>query len=221
MWKIPSIEEIYNEYHKQTFYIRNGVYPKTIQNFKSLYEDPRKVEHIKYFIEFLNRNRASVDWKLYIQALAKVTGNRFDLKYLGTFAGNKAYRDYVKSLHTNKDNINDIYNDIINTLTILTGYLKENNLTFIDYFDQDRMLLPLSLKHIYAGTISLYFYACFSQNVLAKWFSYPDDVFQELFQLSKYEFLDTYIVSKRNTLLTNVKTQSLIEKLEIKFNKYF
>jgi hypothetical protein len=221
MWKIPSIEEIYNEYHKQTFYIRNGVYPKTIQNFKSLYEDPRKVEHIKYFIEFLNRNRASVDWKLYIQALAKVTGNRFDLKYLGTFAGNKVYRDYVKSLHTNKDNINDIYNDIINTLTVLTGYLKENNLTFIDYFDQDRMLLPLSLKHIYAGTISLYFYACFSQNVLAKWFSYPDDVFQELFQLSKYEFLDTYIVSKRNTLLTNVKTQSLIEKLETKFNKYF
>ena len=72
MWKVPTVEEIYNEYHKQTFYIRNGVYPKTIQNFKSLYDDPRKVEHIKFFIEFLKRNRASVDWKLYILSLSKV-----------------------------------------------------------------------------------------------------------------------------------------------------
>ena len=46
-WKIPTIEEIYNEYHKQTFFIRNGVYPKTIQNFTSLYEDERKVQQIK------------------------------------------------------------------------------------------------------------------------------------------------------------------------------
>lgn len=84
-WKIPTVEEIYNEYHKQTFFIRNGVYPKTIHNFESLYEDERKVQQIKYFIEFIKRNRASVDWKLYILALTKVLKNRYDLKYLGSF----------------------------------------------------------------------------------------------------------------------------------------
>ena len=70
------------------------------------------------------------------------------------------------------------------------------------------------------GTISVYFYACFPQNTLSNWFNYTDDVFQELFQLSKYEFLDTYIVSKRNMLLTNIKTQNLINKLEVQIKKY-
>lgn len=216
-WNIPTIEQVYNEYHKQTFFVRNGVYPKTIQNFESLYQDTRKVEQIKYFIEFIKRNRASVDWKIYILALAKVLKNRYDLKYLGSFGGNKIYRDYVKSLYIQKDNIDDIYNDIINSLTFLTSYLKENQMTFIDYFKEDQHIIPLALKHIYAGTISLYFYACFSQEMLGRLFDYPDDVFQELFQLNKYEFLDTYIISKRNVLLTNNRTQMLIKKLEDKF----
>ena len=59
-----------------------GVYPKTIQNFDNLYKDERKVQILKYFLTFLERNRTSVDWKLYILALAKVFGNRYDLKYL-------------------------------------------------------------------------------------------------------------------------------------------
>jgi hypothetical protein len=221
MWKVPSIEEIYNEFHKQTFFMRNGVYPKTIQNFKSLYDDPRKVEHIKFFIEFLKRNRASVDWKLYILSLAKVLKTRYDLKYLGSFAGNKVYRDYVKSLYITKDDPEEIYTNIINSLTFLNTYLKENELTFDEYFNLDSDIIPVALKHVYAGTMSLYFYACFPQHVLSKWFNYNDDVFQELFKLSKYEFLDSYIISKRNILLTTVKTQHLISKLEEKFNKYF
>ena len=98
MWKIPTIEEVYNEYHKQTFYIRNGVYPRTIQDYSSLYADKNKVEKLKKFIEVLKRNRASIDWKLYILALAKVFQIRYDLKYLGSFAGNKIYRDYIMQL---------------------------------------------------------------------------------------------------------------------------
>jgi len=218
-WKIPTIEQIYNEYHKQTFFVRNGVYPKTIQNYESLYQDQRKVEQLKYFVEFIKRNRASVDWKIYILALAKVLKSRYDLKYLGSFSGNKIYRDYVKSLYVQKDNIDDIYDEIIKSLIFLTNFLKESNLTFIDYFKEDEHIIPLALKHLYAGTISMYFYACFSQETLDKLFNYPDDVFQELFKLSKYEFLDTYIVSKRNTLLTNSKIQKLIIQLEAKLNK--
>lgn len=71
------------------------------------------------------------------------------------------------------------------------------------------------------GTISIYFYACFPQHVLNKWFHYPDDVFQELFQLSKYDFLNTYILSKRDKILLNNNLNNLVVKLENKFNKYF
>lgn len=85
----------------------------------------------------------------------------------------------------------------------------------------DRDVIPVALKHLYAGTISVYFYACFSRQVLSKWFNYPDDVFQELFQLNKYEFLTEYILSKRDNILTLNKLTPLITKLETTFNKYF
>jgi hypothetical protein len=221
MWKIPGIEEIYNEYHKQTFFIRNGVYPRTIKNFENLYNDQRKVDYIKYFITFLERNRDTVDWKLYILALAKVLRNSFELKHLGKFGANKIYRDYVKSLQIEKNNIDEIYQEIINSITILSGYLKENELKWNDYLELDNNIIPVVLKHLYAGSVSLYFYACFPEHVLNKWFNYSEDCFQELFKLSKYEFLNTYIISKRNIVLSNIKTQKLITTLEQKFNKYF
>ena len=82
-------------------------------------------------------------------------------------------------------------------------------------------LIPLSLKHIYSGTISIYFYACFPQQVIGKWLNYSDDVFYELFDLPKYEFLQTYIVDKRYKILTSNKLKLLIEKLEKYMNKYF
>lgn len=220
-FKLPTIEDVYNEYHKQKFFMRNGVYPRAIKNFKSLYEDERKIQHIKFFLDFLNRNRSSVDWKLYILALAKVLNQRFELKHLGTFGGNKIYRDYIKSINLNNSDIEDIYNKIVSTLVFLNGFLKENEMTFKEYFEEDSEVIPLSLKQIYAGTVSIYFYACFPPHVLDKWFKYPNDVFQELFQLDKYEFLDKYFVTHRNKLLTNVKTQQLIQKLELNFNKYF
>jgi hypothetical protein len=221
MWKIPGIEEIYNEYHKQTFFIRNGVYPRTIKNYDGLYSDQRKVDYIKYFITFLQRNRESVDWKLYILALAKVLRNSFELKHLGRFGANKIYRDYVKSLQVEKNNSEEIYQEILNSITILSGYLKENELKWNEYLELDQPIIPVVLKHIYAGSVSLYFYACFPEHVLNKWFNYSDDCFQELFKLSKTEFLNIYIFSKRKTVLNNLKIQKLIEKLEIKFKLYF
>ena len=93
MFSVPTVEMIYNEYHKQTFYAKNGVYPKTIKNFSNLYNDETKVEYINYFIEFLKRNNGLVDWKLYIKALAQVFKQSNNLKFLGSFKGNKIYMD--------------------------------------------------------------------------------------------------------------------------------
>ena len=215
-WSLPTIEEIYNEYHKQTFYIKNGVYPKSIINFKKLYEDQRNVEYLNYFIEFLKRNRDTVNWKIYILALAKVLKTRYDLKYLGSFGGNKIYRDYLKTVNTKIDSEEVIISDIINSLKILSSYNKENNITFKEYFEIDSDTIPLALKHIYAGTISPYFYACFSPAILNKWFAYNDDVFFELFQVDKHEFLNTFIISKRDQIMQYTKVQELIFKFEQK-----
>lgn len=221
MWNVPTIEDIYNEFHKQTFFVRNGVYPRRIQNFKKLYNDQRKMAYLNHFITFLKRNTESVDWKIYILALSKVLGNRFELKHLGSFGANKIYRDYVKMLQLEKNSDEAIYNDIVNSLQFLIGYLKANEYSFNDYLKIDESIIPVALKHIYAGTISLYFYACFPLHVLNKWFDYPNDIFEELFKSSKNDFFENLIVSKRNKILTNTKIQKLILKLEEKFNKYF
>lgn len=214
IWKIPSIEQIYNEYHKQTFFVEHKFYPKTVKSFKVL-QNPAKVEYLKRFQQMIKRNRQALDWKLYIKAIAEVMNTRFDLKLLGTLAGTRIYRSYVKSLYMNKENQNQIYNEIIKSLTFLTSYLKENEITFNQYFNIDQNIIPLSLKHIYAGTISVYFYACINETKLYQLMNYSNDVFLEYFQMSKDEFFKNHILNKRQYIMKYPKIMSIIQKLEI------
>ena len=216
MFYLPTVEMVYNEYHKQTFYAKNGVYPKTIKNYNNLYNDETKMEYINYFIEFLKRNNGLVDWKLYIKALAQVFKQSNNLKYLGTFKGNKIYRDYIASLQVRKNDEGTIKSDIISSLQFLTAYNKEAGITFKEYFDLDSDLIPIALKHVYSGTVSVYFYACFPKEILARLFSYQEDVFQELFNLSKYEFLDSYFVSKRDNILSYPNLLNIVNVIEEK-----
>ena len=88
MWTIPTIEEIYNEYHRQKFFQKNGIYPRPIKNFDSL-NDPKKKEYLLRFQNMIKRNRNTVNWKLYILAIAEVTQGQFDLSLLGTLKGTK------------------------------------------------------------------------------------------------------------------------------------
>lgn len=214
IWKIPTIEEIYNYYHRETFYAMKKVYPKAIKNFDSLYENKERVEYLKRFQLMLERNRDSVDWKLYIKALAQVFEKRFDIKLLGSFAGNKIYRDYVKCLYLDDNDEESMYKKIVQSIQFLSEYLKANNFKFADYFKENKDTNPLALQHIYAGTVSVYFYACLDKDKLNGLFDYPDDLFLELFKLTKQEFLETYILSKRSYLLTYTKILKLIEKME-------
>ena len=214
IWKIPTIQQIYNEYHRQTFFYMQGVYPRSIKNFDSLYQNKQNVQYLKRFQNMLSRNRASVDWKLYIKAIASVYKKRFQLKILGTFAGNKLYRDYIKCLFLDEQNEQIIYQNIINSLKFITTYLKENQITFREYLEFDKITFPLALKHIYAGTISIYFYACFSENKINDFCDYTQDIFMQYFQLSKAQFIDTYITQKRKYMLSYEKILNFIKKIE-------
>jgi hypothetical protein len=76
--KFPTIEEIYNYYHNQTFFITKGFYPKTVKNFDNLVSDSDK-ELLRKFQNFLKRNIDIIDWKLYIKSLAQYFKRRFEL----------------------------------------------------------------------------------------------------------------------------------------------
>lgn len=217
-FKLPTIEQIYNEYHKQTFFVMNGTYPKTIVNYEKLYKNQTVIELLKKFQSLLNRNREAIDWKLYIQALAQHFRTRFDLRYLGNLAGIKIYRTYIQCRFENKDNQNYIYTEILNSLMFLSTYLKTNNLTFREYLDLDNQTIPIALKHIYSGTISLYFYAAFDPyKVSFEFLNYPNDLFLQYFSMNKDQFIENYIINKHKELLKYKKIQQLIEKLEKTF----
>ena len=124
IYQIPSLEQIYNEYHKQTFFAMNGTYPKTMVNFDKLLANKTATELIKKFQELLKRNRDSINWRLYIEALAQYYKSRFDLRYLSNLAGIKIYRNFVQEKYKDKDSEDDIYNSIINSLIFLNAYLR-------------------------------------------------------------------------------------------------
>ena len=214
LYKIPTIQEIYNQYHRQTFYIQNGMYPKPIKNFDTLWLKPNILEYIKKFQNLLSRNRDSINWRIYIQALAQNFKTRFDLRYLSNLAGIKIYRTYVQSKFEDLENETEIYNEIIRSLMFINSYLKTNNITFKEYFELDKDTISISLKHIYAGTISTYFYAAFDPyKVGFDMLVYPNDLFLEYFSMNKEEFMQKYILNKHKDILKYKKIKELIEKI--------
>jgi hypothetical protein len=217
-YKVPTIEEIYNEYHRQTFYAMNKVYPRPIKNFDSILKDKIKKEYLLKFQNVIARNRDSVDWKLYIYACASLLKNRFDLKILGSLAGNKLYRNYINYKMTEEQKSQDIYEEIIRSLKFLNLILSENEIDINQYFMEDIHTVPLSLKHIYAGTISIYFYAAINPTKIYSWFyNYNNDSFQELFHMDKQEFMDNIIMNKREIIIKFPKIREICNKLDNKF----
>lgn len=193
----------------------NGTYPKTMVNFEKIHNNPNLQELLKKFQSLLARNRQALDWKLFIYALAQHFKNRFDLRYLSNLAGIKIYRNYIQSSFEDIDDGDKIYNSIIQSLIFIQGYLKTNNITFKEYFNLDKETIPVALKHLYSGTVSMYFYAAFeTYKIVAYMLDYSDDLFQEYFMMKKDEFIEKYILNKHKDILKYEKVKNLIEKIE-------
>lgn len=218
IYKLPTIEQIYNEYHKQTFFAMNGTYPKTIVNYDKIYKNQNVMELLKKFQGLLARNREAINWKLYIQAIAQNYKSRFDLRILSNLNGIKIYRNFIQDKFQGKENQNYIYSEIINSLVFLSGYLKTNNLSFREYLNLDKETIPVALKHIYSGTMSLYFYATFDPyKVSFELLDYPNDLFLEYFSMNKDDFIQNYIINKHKEIIKYKKIKQLIEKIQKTF----
>ena len=218
LFKIPTVQEIYNQYHRQTFYVTHGQYPKPIVNFDKLLANKTAGEYIKKFQGLLSRNREAINWRLYIYSIAQYYKCRFDLKILSNLSGIKIYRTYIQSQYQTKDDEDDIYNAIINSLVFLNAYLRECDITFSQYLDLDRETIPLFLKQIYAGSISLYFLAAFDPFKVQQMLNYPNDLFQEYFSMNRDEFIEKFINEKHKQIMKYKKIKEIIEKLQKKFN---
>ena len=78
---IPTIEEIYNIYHRETMHAMKGIYPKSIKNFENIL-NKKNIELLIRFQNVIKRSYDSIDWKLYIKACAEYFKYRFDIKIL-------------------------------------------------------------------------------------------------------------------------------------------
>lgn len=218
VWTIPTIEEIYNEYHKQQFFYRNGIYPKTIKNFKAL-EDPKKREFLLRFQNMIKRNRHVINWQLYIQAIAEVTQGNFDISILGTLKGTKIYRGYIE--YKQKKQLNDIHiiNEVKRSLAAISNYVSSQDIKLKDYFYQQSGASPIALQHIFSDHVSPYLYSILPPNLAYKLLNYHDDCFYDLFQRNKNEFFETVINPLHDNALKFKKVQELSMKLEIALSK--
>ena len=218
--RIPTIEEIYQEYYRETFFATKGIYPKALKNFDKLL-DSSKRELLMRFQSFIRRNNGEVDWKQYVKACAQYFKTRFELKVLGSLNGNKIYRTYVKYNSIQKDKDQDsIYLEIVNSVRFIKEFAKENCISLKEYFKNRDSVVPVVLKHIYSGTVSLFFYACLDRELVFKMFSdIPDDVFLELFNFSRNEFLDLVTQTKRDIVLRKAKVFKIINILNEKFSE--
>lgn len=214
--KIPTIEEIYNIYHRETTFVMKGFYPRSIKNFSSILNDSN-IQLLTKFQHFIEKNQNLVDWKLYIIALSKYFNRRFDLKLLGSLKGTKIYRQYLEFINTSNELTEEqIKNEIVSSLMFLKNYLSENEIRLNQYFNLDLNLIPIYLKHIYSGSVSQYFYACFSFEKIVKiFFNTPDDVFLELFNMQKNQFINM-LQNKRNNILKYKNIRTIMEKIEQK-----
>jgi hypothetical protein len=219
-FKIPTIEEIYEEYHRETFFAMKSVYPRRLKNFNKIITVEKR-ELLKRFQDFVKRNFGSVDWKLYVKACAKYYKRSFDLKILGSLGANKIYRSYIAySKMSDERSADDIYDDILNSVKFIKDFASENGISVKGYFQNRESVIPIVIKHIYAGTVSTYFYACLDTELNFKIFGdIPDDVFYELFNVSRNEFLSMFIAKKRDSILTKAKVFKVINTINEKFSK--
>jgi len=217
-FKVPSIEEIYDCYHRETFFAQRSFYPKSIKNFNKILT-PEKTELLKKFQKFIIRNQEMVDWKLYVKACASYFKRNFDLKVLGSLNANKIYRTYVEYVKIGDSKTPDqIYDEVISSLKFLKEFIADNRLTFKDYFYNRDDIIPVIIRHLYAGTVSFSFYACLDPITCFKIFQdIPDDVFFEMFKCSRNDFLQFFINDRRQKMICMSKVLPIINKLEGKF----
>ena len=218
MKKIPSIEEIYNYYHRTTMFEMKGFYPRSIKNFEKCLTDSNK-ELLTKFQNFIIKNGSMINWKLYILSLAKYYKNRFDLKILGSLAGTKIYKQYVNFINS-PENLTEkeLKEQLVNSLFFLVSYIKDENTTLKEYFNLNSNIIPVYIKHINSGSVSKILYSCFSWDIRVKmFFNTPDDIFYEFFGISKNQFIEI-LEEQRKIILKYKSIQEIIKKIENKYH---
>lgn len=213
-FRVPSIEEIYNEFYREKFFASKGFYPRSIKNFDKVLDETKKT-YLARFQDMVKRNMDLIDWKIYVKACAQYFKGRFELKALGSLQGTKVYRNWVSYNGSKELKPEEVKNDILDSLKFIRLFADGSGMSLREYFLDRSTMIPYVLKHLYSGSVSHYLYAIFPPDQLFKALGdIPDDVYLELFGCTRNELFEHSFKAKRSKILGMSSISKIINKLE-------
>lgn len=214
-----TIETLYNEYHRETFKVQHGFYPRQIKNFNL---DDSKKEFLNRFLRFCKKNVLTINPTLYIRACAEFFKYPFKMSVLGSLKGTRIYNEYI-SLHKEyMSDTDDFIVDAIKTSFItINNWLDENeNASVLDYFRSESGILPTFVFDLANRKISPYIFACIHTKEFKKMCSGIDDfAFSENVLLSVEEFMTDILEKKRIAMFRSERLRRLFDKAYAILNK--
>jgi len=140
MGKVPTILDAFNHWRSEVLFRSKGVHPR-----RSTSEDAIKPEYkvfFEKFVKLVDDTDGIVDWKLYIEDMAKFHSGWFHPKSLTTQKGMKIYRTMIKTSRLSSDP-DEIYAQVSASIGFIRGYCIENGIwSFDEYLDENRMFIP-------------------------------------------------------------------------------
>jgi len=151
-----TAEEIYQSYHKYSFYFKKGIHPKTIKNFSNVKSKPDWI-YFEKCASLVNNNAGQVNHNLLVYSLCKFFEGRFNCKMLIHPKGLKIYKTFIETINQSNDS-KTIEKGIIKSIQFITMFCIDHNIKdFNDYIYHNYELIGSLLKHYKAGSITKHF----------------------------------------------------------------
>jgi hypothetical protein len=199
-------EEVYSLWHKEI----NKAKGRNVRKVKN-FDKAKEKEDWKYFelcSNLINKSQGHVDPNIYIKSIAEHYEGYFQPKLLISRKSIKIYNLHNKIVNLNTSE-EFIIESIKKSIKFIVKYCRENDIkNLYDYLSEGSILIPTPLKHLSAGSISLYF--LFSiPNIKIVLGGYPKDSINEYIKN-----LDEDFNTHRSRIMAYSSTRKISKNLE-------
>jgi hypothetical protein len=163
-------EDVYQEWHRATFFAAKGICPRRVQNFEAAKAKSSWVYFVK-FADMCNRTQM-IDYKDFIKILAEF--------HEGRFAASELIKAHSIKIYKNKINYAQMQETLAESIKrsfmFVKEYMAANSLEkFEDYFNEGGLIIPTFIKHLRMNKISRAFLdkVPYAQHIIVQ---LPEDI---------------------------------------------
>ena len=206
-----TTEDLYREWHKQINLIK-GRHVRPVKNFSKA-KSKETWKSFIYCTNFINRNCGQIDYILYIKSLAEYYNGWIDPKFLGNHQSITIYKDFIKKIDL-ESSTKHIIECLRNSIIFVVKYCRSKGFCDLsEYVSEDIYLISTLIKHLNAGSISIYFLAAIPEFDII-WLNYPIDVRMDYFPNfdKKFKLARIRLVSQKE-LSVWLKIDKIVNKM--------